>query len=202
MAKANHFDKHVPSWSTEVLCFGQLFPYALRVAARETAFFDFGLFIAILLPGFTALLGASYFSPTIRMWLGSVPEQAPTLGGFLYTTIAAIAAGLTVSALRWLILDTLHHCTGLRPPPWDFRRLGQRVAAYEHLIAIHYHYYQAFGGMVIALPWLLISRHWGQQAVSLDVLDVGLVLLAVLFFFGSRDALRKYYARTGQLLAK
>jgi hypothetical protein len=162
------------------------------VPSHETALYDFGLFIAFLLPGFTALLGASYLSPTVRLWIGTVPEQAPTLGGFLYTTIAAIAAGLTVSTLRWLLIDTLHHRTGLCPPKWDFGRLDQRVAAYEQLIAIHYHYYQAFGGMVIALVWLLIARHWqkGFGITSVDILDVGLLLLVLLFLIASRDALR------------
>lgn len=170
------------------------------MVSRETALQDFGLVIAYLLPGFTVLLGASYVSPTVRVWLGAATEQAPTLGGFLYTTITAIAAGLTVSAIRWLILDTLHHATGIRPPKWDFRRLDRRVAAYEQLIAIHYHYYQSYGGMVVALPWMLLARHWQSGFTKPDALDVGLVLLVALFYFGSRDALKKYYARTGQLL--
>jgi hypothetical protein len=174
--------------------------YDRAVASRETTLHDFGLIIAYLLPGFTVLIGASYVSPTVQVWLGTATEQAPTLGGFLYTTIAAIAAGLTVSAIRWLLLDTLHHATGIQPPKWDFRHLDRRVAAYEQLIAIHYHFYQAYGGIMIALLWMLVARHWQQGFASHDLLDVGLVLLTILFYLGSRDSLRKYYTRAGQLL--
>ena len=97
---------------------------------------NFGLLIANLLPGFTALWGASQFSETVRMWLGTTPSDAPSVGGFLYVTLASIGAGMTVSAVRFLVIDRIHHRTGISEPRWDFSRLSDNVAAYDVLIEI------------------------------------------------------------------
>src|SRR5947209_7139215 len=91
---------------------------------------NFGPLIAYLVPGATVLLGASPFSPTLRAWLATGPADAPTIGGFLYLTVAALAAGMTVSAVRWAVVDTLHRWTGLPAPPLDFAKLGRNVEAF------------------------------------------------------------------------
>ena len=35
-------------------------------------------------------------------------------------TLGSLALGLTVSAVRWMLVDTLHHATGVHPPAWEF----------------------------------------------------------------------------------
>jgi hypothetical protein len=102
---------------------------------------NFGPLIAYLVPGATVLLGFSQFSPTLRGWFGAGSLESPTIGGFLYLTTASIAVGMTVSALRWALVDTIHSCTGLPLPKLDFSRLGQNVDAYALLIEIHYRHY-------------------------------------------------------------
>src|SRR5882672_4245101 len=96
----------------------------------------FGPLIAYLVPGATALAGLSRFSPTLRTWFATAPADLPTIGGFLYLTIAALTAGMTVSAIRWAVVDTLHSRTGLAMPSMDFSKLGQNVEAYSLLIEI------------------------------------------------------------------
>ena len=60
---------------------------------------NFGPLIAYLVPGATVLLGLSPFSPTLRAWLAATPaDSPPTIGGFLYLTVASLAVGMTVSA--------------------------------------------------------------------------------------------------------
>ncbi len=61
---------------------------------------NFGLLIAYVLPGFVTLWGISHFSPTVESWIASSQHGAPTVGGFLYVTLASLAAGLTVSEAR------------------------------------------------------------------------------------------------------
>src|SRR3990167_7181320 len=112
---------------------------------------NFGPLIAYLVPGFTALWGASFFSETIREWLAGTTADGPSIGGFLYVTLAALAAGLTVSTIRWAIIDAIHHRTGIPRPTWDFARMQQHFDAYDRLERNHYVYYQAYGNMVIAL---------------------------------------------------
>ena len=74
---------------------------------------NFGLIIAFLLPGFVALLGVSFFSPAVASWITVPRQDAPAVAGFMYVTLASLAAGVTVSAVRWAIIDHLHHATGI-----------------------------------------------------------------------------------------
>ena len=94
---------------------------------------NFGILIAFVLPGAVALLGVSYFSPAVEAWLDGAASASPTIGGFLYLTLAAVAAGLTASTVRWMVIDTIHHCTGIPRPQWDFSRFDQKVAGYDKL---------------------------------------------------------------------
>jgi hypothetical protein len=150
--------------------------------------------ISYVLPGFTALQGLPFLSNSTASW-GATASGAPTIASFLSGTVEATAAGLTVSTVRWLLIDTLHHRTGLRPPAWDFARLAEKASAFMLLIEIHYRYYKFYANMVIALLWAYVAGGY-----TLGWKGACYWILAGLFFLGSRDALRKYYARAGQLL--
>jgi hypothetical protein len=159
---------------------------------------DFGLLIAYLLPGFTALWGAQFLvtDPRVLPW-----QTNATVGDFLFSTVAAVTAGLAVSTLRWLVIDSIHHRTGVRPPDWDFSRLHDRTEAFGLLLDGHYRYFQFYANMVVALGWALVARHLAMGAWwPTDWLDTVLLGGMVLFFLGSRDTLRKYYRRAGDLL--
>ena len=163
---------------------------------------NFGLLIANIVPGFVALMGASYFSETVRVWLGSSPVDAPTVGGFLYVSIASVASGLTVNSVRFLVVDTIHHWTGIRQPQWDFARLQQNIAAYKLLVEIHYNYYQFYSGMFVALLSVYVARRLslGFLSAPLGWPDLGFLLVGLTYFVTSRDNLRKYYTRVAMLL--
>src|SRR5262249_5173792 len=91
---------------------------------------NFGLLIAYVLPGFTALQGLPFLSSPRIGWGAADTETAPTLTSFASGTTEAVAVGLIVSTVRWLVIDTLHHRTGLKPPNWDFALLEKNVAAF------------------------------------------------------------------------
>jgi hypothetical protein len=156
---------------------------------------NFGLLIVYIIPGFTALQGLPSPSTALsaKAFIGSGGEAS--LAGFLYVTVEAITAGLIVSAVRWLIVDTLHHRTGVRRPLLDFSALDRNVAALELLAQSHYWFFQFYANMVVALVWAYCTVSEVREAR-------GWVygLLAALFFLASRDALKKYYERTGAVL--
>lgn len=162
---------------------------------------NFGLLIAYVLPGLAVLIGVASYSETVRSWLGTASSDAPTVGGFLYITLASVAAGLIASTIRWLILDWVHHHTGIRPPAWDFSRLQENVVAFDVLVDIHYRYYQFYGNSLVAVVFMYGARVL-RLASWTDRLWSGLVFLAVaaILFLGSRDTLAKYYIRSEQLL--
>lgn len=163
---------------------------------------NFGPLIAYLLPGATALLGVSQFSTTLRTWFATAPINAPTIGGFLYLTVASVAAGMTVSAIRWTLVDPIHALTGLRLPALNFAALGRNVEAFVLLIEIHYRHYQFYANMFIALliAYACYRVHLGGL-LPLGWPDLGFLLLEGVFLLTSRDTLRKYYSRSSQLLA-
>ena len=162
---------------------------------------NFGPLIAYLVPGATVLAGLSQFLPLIQSWFASGTAPTPTLGGFLYLTVAAIAVGMTVSAVRWALLDTLHAHTKLPMPQMDFSRLGYNVEAYSLLIDIHYRHYLFYGNMFVATAIAYACYRLqlgGAWPVSWP--DGCFAFLEIVFFLTSRDTLRKYYTRGQQLL--
>jgi hypothetical protein len=166
---------------------------------REITSSNFGLLIAYLVPGLTALWGASYVSPTIRLWLAATPSDAPTVGGFLYLTIGSMAAGLTVSTIRWATIDTLHRLTGLRPPKVDFARLQEHIDAYHLFVEWRYRYYQFYANSAVALSVPYVLHHTIGEA-PFGAYDLAFWLLEAVFLAGSRDTLRQYHDMLRQAL--
>lgn len=163
---------------------------------------NFGIAIAYVLPGFVVLWGASCWSTTVQGWLVAEPTAAISVGGFLYATLGSFGGGLTASAVRWLVVDTLHHHTGLRPPNWDFGRLQDKLQAFEALVENHYRYYQFYANMFVAVPFACGCAVLGNDCAG-DVSAwsvAGLVVLQAVLFATSRDTLRKYYSRAERLL--
>ena len=135
----------------------------------------------------------------MEAWLGATDEHCQTIGGFLYGTVAAVAAGLTASTVRWLMIDSLHHWTGIRQPEWNLQDLHSRTAAFEVLIEIHYRYYQFYANSLLAM-WLAAVAQWTSTRFSWFELVV-VLLLTMVFYAGSRDTLRKYYLRVERMLS-
>lgn len=165
------------------------------MGSQEISDTTFGIFIAYLLPGLTALYGLPFLADG-GGWCTLAPAADVTLPQLALLTVTALAAGLTASTVRWLILDAVHHHTGVRPAAWDFALLGENVGAFEVLIQIHYRYYKFYANTVVALAWA-----YAAGGYALGWRGLAYWVLGVLFFLGSRDTLRRYYDRVGRLLA-
>ncbi len=159
---------------------------------------NFGLLIAYVLPGFILLWSLAPYSATVTSWLGQATGDQPTVGGFLYVTLASVGLGQLVSTLRWLLIDSLHHITGIRQPQFDFSNLRNAVDAFNRLIEIHYRYYQWHANSLVALLFAA-PLHWHSQGFRISELLILIVTMVVLFL-GSRDTLSKYYRRVDALL--
>lgn len=192
------FPFHLPPHASETC-----YPSSRQVTVNSLSTQNFGLVIAYLLPGFVALWGVSYFSPTVDAWISASQQNAPTVAGFMYVTLASLAAGVTVSAVRWAIIDQLHHFTGIRPPPWKFGNLEGKLQGYITLIENHYRYYQFYSNMFVAAAFSFVAKaiSGGLRPSITPWATIAFLALELVFFAGSRDTLRKYYARTQQLLS-
>ena len=169
---------------------------------RETYSLNFGLLVAYLVPGFVVLWGVSFYSPVVNTWLFAPPANLPTVGGLLYVTVGSLAAGMTVSAVRWAAFDTLHHWTGVVPPRWNFAALPEKLEAYQALIEIHYRYYQLHSHLLLAFAFAYGARFFATpwRVYRVGVVDLGFIIVTVVLFLAARDALKLYYRRAGELL--
>lgn len=169
-------------------------------SVQNTSLRGFGLLIAYVLPGFTVLLGLATLSETLRLWLVGPESSTLAVGGVLYVTAASILVGMVLNALRWVILDMLHHATGLVRPAWNDALLTDRLSAFERLVEDHYRHYQFYGNTAIAAvfafaAWAASDAPWPSPWPELALVALEFTLVAA-----SRDALRRYYRRTGALL--
>jgi hypothetical protein len=171
---------------------------------QEASINDFGLLIAYVLPGFTSLWGATHLTDALQPWFGQLPDTVPTVGGFLYMTVAAIAAGITVSTVRWLVVDPIHHHTGIQPPAWDFSLLKESTPAFTIIVDHYYRYYQSSANLLVSITFVYLARRWalGFLSAPVGMADLGFLVLAIILFLGSRDSLHRYYTRGGQLLQR
>lgn len=161
---------------------------------------NFGLLVAYVLPGFVVLWGLSVALDPVSAWLTGAGPHGPSVGGVLYVVLASVGLGMTVSLVRWLVVDTFHHCTGVPRPPWDDAKLVDRLPAYTLLIEIHYRYYQFYANTFIAAWFAYAVWSATDRPPFPGWAEVGMFHFSVVFLAGSRDALRKYYQRTAQLL--
>jgi hypothetical protein len=163
---------------------------------------NFGLLIAYVLPGFIGLCGVSPLSPTIGHWLATAPTIPAGLDSIAFVGLASITMGMTMSAARWLLIDTLHAWTGLPRPPWNDAILDHKLQAFEAIVEAHFRHYQFYANsmIAIALAWA-IAVTIGNVPAATEPLWFG-VFLAVeaLFLATSRNTLRNYYQRTTRLL--
>ena len=171
------------------------------MSAQSVSNDNFGPLIAYLVPGVTVLAGVSPFSPTLQGWLAATPDTAPSIGGFLYATVASLAVGMTLSAFRWALVDTAHRLTGLAPPVLDFSQLGENVDAFVLLIEIHYRHYQFYANMLLATAVAYACYRVRLGGCAIGWPDLGVLVVEAVFLLTSRDTLRKYYTRTHQLLS-
>ncbi len=169
---------------------------------KDDAIIDFGLIITCILPGCVVLWGLGHLYPPLEAWISGASMASATVGSFFYVALAAIGTGLTASCVRWLVIDTLHHCTGLRPPDWNYALLAERTAAYHLLTENHYKYYQFYANMVVAIVFAYAAWR-GDHSFSEQPLGRAEVIslsLVVVFLAASRDSLSRYYRRAGELL--
>lgn len=165
---------------------------------------NFGVVIAFWLPGFLLLWGLTYSFPGLGALLpNSIGAEAPTIGGFLYVTLASLAVGLVISAVRWMVIDwLLHHVFGPRESILDFGKLRntEAYAVFQGAVENHYRYYQYYSNTLISVLAALITYLFikGPCTISWPIW-VGLAVTCLALFLASRDCLNKYYKRIEQI---
>ena len=168
---------------------------------------SFGLLIAFLLPGFILLWGLSFTSPAVADWLATYSaEHGVTVGGFLYSTLASLTLGLLISAVRWLVIDTVLRWLGIHGKGLNYGKLSDEhvLAAYQAIVANHYRYYQSYSNSLIALAGAFAAYVYDKTAVKHEAVAwyvyAAFILLVIVLFLASRDTLKKMYDKMKPLM--
>jgi hypothetical protein len=116
---------------------------------------NFGVIIAFLLPGFLFLWGLSFANDEVATWLTAMSaKDGPLIGSFLYATIASLAVGLLIDAVRSAVVDEIfYRVLGLELPTIKSSKLKDKdiLAAFNAIIENHYRYYQYYANSFIAV---------------------------------------------------
>lgn len=161
----------------------------------------FGLVIAYVLPGFLTLWGLRYLFPEVQRWLSSAPSSFANLDIVLFVTLASVAAGLVISAVRWVVIDNLHAASGLRRPNWDDSQLQRHLQAFEAIVQAHYRYYQFYANSAVALAFVYLAWLTHAAGAISWKSHIAFATTEVLLFAASRDNLSKYYVRASRILS-
>ncbi len=162
---------------------------------------NFGLLIAFVLPGFVFILGHQYLDdPGVLEWPVR-EDKLDQFGSLLLVLLASTAVGIVLSAIRWLVLDNLHHVTGIPAPLLDFHKLEQKQASFMLVVENNYRYYLFYGNTLIALLLLGWSAVTSPESLSLAGVIRWSALCAVLYF-ASRDSLQRYYMRSRLIMGE
>lgn len=167
---------------------------------------NFGLIIAFLLPGFLLLWALSLSNISnaeIGAWVKSVSD--PSVSGFLYVTLASLALGLIISAIRWAFIDHILSCVfhlyGKPLPTIDFSKLNDTntLAAFQAANENHYRYYQYYSNTLVAIVvgfWIYVVK--GKEGASCSTWIV-VVILTLILLAASADCLFKYHERASKI---
>lgn len=170
---------------------------------NETSSKQFGLLVAYLLPGFIGLFGVAPFVPAVANWLQPINQVDFGVGPTAYAILAAIAMGMILSCFRWLLIDQLHRCTGVRRPAMDASHLETRLDAFDYVVEAHYRYYQFYANTIVAIALAYGLNRFIKPSPFLGFgTDLGVAILCTVLFVGSRDALSNYYAGTTRLVGQ
>ncbi len=166
---------------------------------------NFGIVIAFLIPGFVLLFGARYHINIIENWLSMDKGSIPEIGGFLYTSLASIAAGVGISAFRWLVID---HWVYKDKTELDFTKIKDKENALNMIIEKHYMYYLFYGNMFFALAIGYVSRFASRLMSNQDIFNSreafflgSLIIAEYILIKGACNARERYYERALAILS-
>ena len=178
---------------------------------KEVTDKNFGVLIAFWLPGFLLLWGLSFSRPEIAAWLSKSSEPGgPTVGNFLYVTLASLAAGLIVSAFRSLFIDNLFSIcgrlggplSGLKRPKLDLSSVTKKdtLAAFNAAVDNYYRYYQYYANTFVAVAIAFIA--YGLEGQGwLSQLTIVVAVIESTLLLASANSNYRFYQAALEILA-
>lgn len=162
---------------------------------------DFGLIIAFLLPGFLFLYGLSFSSQDVKAFLDATNLRTTSIGAFFLVSLGSLATGLLISAVRWLIVDSILGWMGIGNKPLDFGKLRyeRRRRAFLVIVENHYRYYQYYANSLISIVAFSII-YFCYGGVPGWTVAIGVLFVLLALALGAGDSCKKYHDRAAEVL--
>jgi hypothetical protein len=187
-----------------------------------------GLLIAYLLPGLAALYAFSLWLDPIQSQLKVFLTANANVGLFLLVILIAIALGMQITAIRWVVFELLFFKALLELVIRTFKRWSSKhklaeqfklskvnfsslrdpakLSAFQAVTDEHYRYHQFWGGMTIVLPLLYLGLRssssldfsWAKSCWS----AFAFVIIEVITLAAAIEAYRRYVDRGNRILGK
>lgn len=162
---------------------------------------DFGLIIAFLLPGFLFLYGLSFSAEDVKNFLDATNLRSTSIGAFFLISLGSLATGLLISAVRWLIVDSILGWIGIGNKALDFGQLRYEKKRSGFLVIVenHYRYYQYYANSLVSIVAFSVIYLCHGNVPTLGV-TVGVSFTLVALALGAADSCRKYHDRAAEIL--
>ena len=167
---------------------------------------NFSTFIAYLLPGFVAFYSFSYISNTTKMIFDALLTKDSQLGAGFLILVASSIAGVIVSAVRGLILDSIQEKTGVSKPSFKYSSITDPSVheAFKDAISNTYRFAQSYGNMSMSFAIFLlfkyaIARHSINAQLSIFFI---ICTIVIILFICYRSYLRTTYEAIDEILKK
>lgn len=105
-----------------------------------------------------------------------------------------MATGMVLGALRWLILDRIHHRTGIQPPTRNFAAVHDARETFEYFVEMHYRYYEFYGHMLLATLFVFANSGTISTLLTVPSGSVRIILA------GAASLFRRVAGHTEELL--
>jgi hypothetical protein len=178
-------------------------------AHAQTTLLDrgFSLTIAFFLPGLITLGGFAVVNETVKSWFSGA-QTGPTLVGFLFVLMAALALNLLITALRWFAFEKVRvgRFGPIVPasPSFDEQKRKDFEVQFIDLRHQFYYHYLAYANAAVAVPLAVAAWKFGStpepEWSTYLIVCAAATVISVILGLAARDAVLRYDERAKRLI--
>lgn len=158
------------------------------------------MFLSLVVPGYICV----FFLSIYYYWIKHIIFGVESNHSFVSLVLLSLAFGVIVDAVRSVILDQLHHFSGVRLPA-SLNSVSFRSEVRLHVVAMdNYYRYQWLGNSFVALVFVGlfpsdVFPYPGKGDLWTAPVYVFYCISLIALYFASRFSLKKYYRQVEEL---
>lgn len=164
----------------------------------------FGYLIAFVLPGFVATLALAYLIPPLNTALTTLATGENAAGPIFFVTVSSLTVGVSLNAVRRVILDRLLDTVEPSRPKLDYARLSDdKRLIFKDALEGTYRPYEFVANMTLALGLLFLVRlgYIGWSGFSSSGITIMVGAVAVLLLGLAHNQHKETYRILNKIIA-